>query len=73
MKSLLSTITVVAAIAAVALLYVSAAIPMYIGEPEYYHVARVYLLDAAVICGFVAGFAAFVSAFVPTQTQPKDF
>ena len=73
MKRILSTITVVAAIAAVALLYASAAIPMYIGEPSYYHVARVYLLDAAVICIFMAGVSAFVSAFVPTQTQPKDF
>ena len=56
MKSrIISSLAVVAAIAFMALLLVSVvAFPMHIGEPSYYHVARVDCLAAACICALVA-------------------
>ena len=59
MKRILSTIAVVALIAFVLLfIFAVIAFPAHLGEPSYYHVARIYCLLAAVICGFVS----FVSA-----------
>ena len=56
MKSrIMSAVAVVAAIAFVTLLLVDVvAFPMHIGEPSYYHVARVDCLVAAFTCGIVA-------------------
>lgn len=56
MKSrIMSVVAVVAAIACVSLLLVDVvAYPMYIGEPSYYHVARVDCLAAACVCALVS-------------------
>ena len=56
MKSrIMSALAVVAAIAFVALLLVAVvAFPMHIGEPLYYHVARVDCLAAAFTCALVS-------------------
>ena len=60
MKSrILSAIAVVALIMFVALcIYAMVAYPAHLGEPSYYHEARVDCLMAAVYCGFIS----FVSA-----------
>ena len=65
MKSrILSTISVVTFIAFVVLLVgATIAYPMYIGEPSYYHVARVDCLTAATACGLAAIISAIASAF----------
>ena len=64
MKSrIMSSIAVVAAIAVAALLLVAVvAYPMHIGEPSYYHVARVDCLAAACACALVAIASAIASA-----------
>lgn len=56
MKSrIMSAVAVVAAVAFMALLLVDVvAFPMHIGEPSYYHVARVDCLAAACTCALVA-------------------
>ena len=56
MKSrIISSLAVVAVIAFAALVLVAiVAFPMHIGEPSYYHVARVDCLASACICGLVA-------------------
>ena len=56
MKSrIISAIAVVAAVAFISLILVSVvAFPMHIGEPSYYHVARVDCLVAACICALVS-------------------
>lgn len=56
MKSrIISTIAVVGAIAFAALLLGAVvAYPMHIGEPSYYHVARVDCLVAACACALVS-------------------
>ena len=56
MKSrIITAVAVVAALAFVLLLLVSVvAYPMHIGEPSYYHVARVDCLAAACACALVA-------------------
>ena len=64
MKSrIMSSIAVVAAIAFMLLLLVDVvAFPMHIGEPSYYHVARVDCLVAACACALVAIASAIASA-----------
>lgn len=64
MKSrIMPVVAVVAAIAFVALLLVAVvAYPMHIGEPSYYHVARVDCLVAACACALVAIASAIASA-----------
>ena len=64
MKSrILSTIAVIALIAFVILyIYAVTAYPMHIGEPSYYHVARVECLLKATICGFASFIAAIAAA-----------
>lgn len=56
MKSrIISSIAVVTALAFVLLLLVAVvAFPMHIGEPSYYHVARVDCLVAACTCALVS-------------------
>ena len=62
MKTFLSAVAVVAAVAFVLLMYIGEmAYPMHLGEPTYYHVARVDCLVAACTCAFVS-FVSFVSA-----------
>ena len=64
MKSrIISSIAVVAVIAFMTLLFVAVvAFPMHVGEPSYYHVARVDCLLAACTCGIVAIVSAIASA-----------
>ena len=64
MKSrIISSLAVVAAVAFVSLLLVAVvAYPMHIGEPSYYHVARVDCLAAACTCALVAIASAIASA-----------
>ena len=64
MKSrIMSVVTVVAAIAFLALLLVDVvAFPMHIGEPSYYHAARVDCLVAACACALVSISSAIASA-----------
>lgn len=64
MKSrIISSLAVVAAIAFAALLLVAVvAFPVHIGEPSYYHVARVDCLAAACACALVAIASAIASA-----------
>ena len=64
MKSrIIPSIIIVAVIAFTALLLVAVvAFPMHVGEPSYYHVARVDCLLAACTCGIVAIVSAIVSA-----------
>ena len=51
----ISAVAVVTAIAFALLLFVAAvAYPMHIGEPSYYHVARVDCLVAACACALVS-------------------
>ena len=63
MKTILSAVAVVAMVAFV-LLIVGAdiAYPMHLGEPSWYHVARVDCLVAACTCAFVAFVSAIASA-----------
>lgn len=63
MKSrIITAVAVVAAIAFASLLLVAvAAYPMHIGEPSYYHVARVECLMAASACALVS-FASAIAA-----------
>ena len=64
MKKFISAVAVVTAIVCVLLLLVAiVAYPMHIGEPSYYHVARVDCLMAAVICAFVS-FVSIASAHI---------
>ena len=68
MKSILSTITVVTLIMFVSLLIIGeVAYPMYIGEPSYYHVARIDCLMVAVACLAVSVTSAFVVTFAATR------
>ena len=64
MKSrIISSLAVVAAVAFMLLLLVDVvAFPMHIGEPSYYHVARVDCLVAACACALVAIASAIASA-----------
>ena len=64
MKSrIISSLAVVAAIAFMALLLVAVvAFPMHVGEPSYYHVARVDCLAAACTCALVSIASAIASA-----------
>ena len=64
MKSrILSAITVAALIVFALLIIISVvAYPMHVGEPTYYHVARVDCLTAATVCGLVAIVSAITSA-----------
>ena len=64
MKSrIISSLAVVATIAfAVLLLVAVVAFPMHIGEPSYYHVARVDCLAAACTCALVSIASAITSA-----------
>ena len=60
MKRILSTVAAGSFLLFVLLLLVAVvAFPMHIGEPSYYHVARIDFLIASVCCGFVS-FSAFV-------------
>lgn len=63
MKSrIIPSIIIVATIACIVLLFVAAvAFPMHIGEPSYYHVARVDCLVGACACGLVSIVSAIVS------------
>ena len=64
MKSILSIIAIATAIAFVSLLLVACiAYPMHIGEPSYYHVARVDCLVAAVACAVVSFVSAIATRF----------
>ena len=64
MKSrIISSIAVVVTIAFVTLLLVAVvAFPMHIGEPSYYHAARVDCLAAACTCALVSIASAIASA-----------
>ena len=63
---IMPSIAVVTAIAFVALLLVAVvAFPMHIGEPSYYHIARVDCLLAACTCGLSSILAAIVSLAKP--------
>ena len=63
MKKILPSIAVITLIAFVLLLLVAiAAYPMHIGEPSWYHVARVDCLVAASACGLVSFVSAIASA-----------
>ena len=64
MKSrIIPAVAVVAAIACVSLLLAAVvAYPMHIGEPSYYHVARVDCLVAACTCALVSIASAIASA-----------
>lgn len=64
MKSrIMPVVAIVAAIAFAALLLVAVvAFPIHIGEPSYYHVARVDCLAAAFTCALVAIASAIASA-----------
>ena len=64
MKSrIITTVAVVTAIVCVSLLFAAAvAYPMHIGEPSYYHVARVDCLVAACTCALVSIASAIASA-----------
>ena len=64
MKSnIVSSIAIVTFIVFIVLLLVAVvAFPMHIGEPSYYHVARVDCLLAACFCALVAIVSAIVSA-----------
>ena len=64
MKSrIITSIAIVAAIAFAALLLVAVvAYPMHIGEPAYYHAARVDCLVAACTCALVSIASAIASA-----------
>ena len=64
MKSrILSAIAVVTLIAFVVLIIISMiAYPTHLGEPSYYHAARVACRMAAVLCGIVSFSAALASA-----------
>ena len=64
MKSnIVSSIAIVTFFAFIVLLLVAVvAFPMHIGEPSYYHVARVDCLLAACSCGLIAIVSAIVSA-----------
>ena len=63
MKRILLAVAVVALIMfAILLLLADVAYPMHIGEPSYYHVMRIYYLNAAGGCGIVAIVAATVAA-----------
>ena len=60
---IIPAIAVVAAIAFVSLLLVDVvAYPMHIGEPSYYHAARVDCLVAACICALVSIASTIASA-----------
>lgn len=62
MKRILSVIAMLALIMFALLLVVAVvAYPMHIGEPTYYHVARVDCLTAAAPCGLVAIVSTLVS------------
>lgn len=65
MKShIIPSIIIVAVITFAALLLVDVvAFPMHIGEPSYYHVARVDCLLGACSCGIVAIVSAIASAY----------
>ena len=55
MKRILSIVAIAAPIAFVAMIIVAMiAYPMHIGEPSWYHVARIDCLMAATACGLVA-------------------
>ena len=64
MKSrIIAAVAVVTAIVcALLLLVAAAAYPMHIGEPSYYHVARVDCLVAACTCALVSIASAIASA-----------
>ena len=64
MKSnIVSSIAIVTFFAFIVLLLVDVvAFPMHIGEPSYYHVARVDCLAAAITCAIVAIASAIASA-----------
>ena len=52
---IIAAVAVVTAIACIALLFVAAvAYPMHIGEPSYYHTARVDCLVGASACAIVS-------------------
>ena len=62
-SSIIPSIAVVAAIVCVALLLVAVvAYPMHIGEPAYYHAARVDCLVAACTCALVSIASAIAAA-----------
>ena len=64
MKSILSTIAIATCIMFFAVLIIgTVAYPMHLGEPAYYHVARVDCLVAAVTCALVS----ITSAFAATR------
>lgn len=64
MKSrIIPAIAVIAAIAFASLLLVAVvAYPMHIGEPSYYHVARVDCLVAACTCALVSAIASAIAS-----------
>ena len=64
MKSrIITAVAVVAAVAFMSLLLVAVvAFPMHVGEPAYYHVARVDCLVAACTCALVSIASAIASA-----------
>ena len=62
-SSIVSSIAIVTSIVFIVLLLVAViAFPMHIGEPSYYHVARVDCLVAACTCALVAIASAIASA-----------
>ena len=63
MKSTLSTISIITLIAFALLLVVSMlAYPTHLGEPSYYHVARIYCLVAATTCAITSFVSAIAAA-----------
>ena len=61
----ITTVAVVAAIVCALLLLVAVvAYPMHIGEPAWYHVARVDCLVAACTCAFVSIASAIASVHI---------
>ena len=61
-SSVVSSITIVTFFAFIVLLLVAVvAFPMHIGEPSYYHTARVDCLLAACTCGLSSVLAAIAS------------
>ena len=62
MKRILSIVAIAALIALVAMVIVAMiAYPMHLGEPSWYHVARIDCLVAATACGLVAIVSAIAS------------
>ena len=63
MKSILATISIITLIAFAALLVVGMiAYPAHLGEPSYYHAARIHCLVAATTCAITSFVSAIAAA-----------